>query len=103
MQLWRTSPESLVKSFKELNSAPNCASLSAIAYFLCFGPRFQNWDLRIRPLGGNFTENLIFRSNIADSSVQRPKLRKTNPINFEIYVLFVLFYAAERLAQLYLA
>ncbi len=50
------------------------ASLLAILHFFIFGPRFQNWDLRIRPLGGKFTENPIFRSNIVNSGVQRSQL-----------------------------
>ena len=33
------------------------------------GPRFQNWDLRIRPLGGDFTVNPIFNSKIVFSYV----------------------------------
>jgi len=69
-----------------------------------FGPRFQNWDLRIRHLGGNFTENPMFRSTIVNSSIQRLNNRKCDPTLFEydffIFYLFILL-AAERLPQMY--
>ena len=41
-----------------------------------FEYRFQNWDQRIRPIGGNYTDNPMFRSKIINSSVQRPTSRK---------------------------
>ena len=83
----------------------NLASLSTnfSFFFQIFGPRFQNWDLRIRPLGGNFTENRIFKSIIANSNVQRSKIRKIDPRFFELFfvVFLILFFsAAERLAQI---
>ena len=67
---------------------PILASLSA---------RFQNRDLRIRPLGGNFTENLIFKAKITNSSIQRSTIRKIDPIFFEVEKKL----AAERLAYPY--
>ena len=58
-------------------SMPSCLGKAyLIKMYFTFGPRFQNWDLRIRPLGGNFTENQIFKSKIANSSAQRSKTRK---------------------------
>ena len=69
------------------------ASLSAIVYFVFFGgPRFQNWDLRIRPLGGNFKDNLMFRSKILNSSVQGSKIRKMDPSNFEKKNIFIFLF-----------
>ena len=55
------------------------SSLASLQFFILFGPRFQNEDLRIRPLGGNFTENLIFKSKAANSGVQRSRIRKIDP------------------------
>ena len=58
--------------------------------FMIFGPRFQNWDLRIRPLGGNFTENLMFRSELAYSSVQRSNIGKVEPRTLDcLFVVFI--------------
>ena len=48
-------------------------------YSFFSGPRFQNWEPRIRPLGGNFTDNPMFGSTIINSSVQRPKIEKIDP------------------------
>ena len=48
-----------------------------------FGPRFQNWDPRIRPVGGNFTENQILRSQIVNAGVQRSEIRKVDPRMFD--------------------
>ena len=72
-----------------------------------WGPRFQNWDLRIRPLGGNFTENLIFMSKIFNSSAQRSKktgklMSDLSYIYIYMYIYILLFFgggSAERLAQ----
>ena len=47
-----------------------------LSLFAIFGSRFQNWDVIIRPLGGNFTENQMFRSKIGNSSAQRSKNNK---------------------------
>ena len=59
-------------------------TLSPMCYSLCFfGPRFQNWDLRTCPQGGNFTEKPIFKSKMRDSGVQRPKMKTIDPRNFE--------------------
>ena len=70
-------------------------------YLLMVGPRFQNWDPRIRPLGGNFTDNLIYKTEILNSSIQRPKNRKFDPRFVEDCFIISFFHllAAERLAQ----
>ena len=52
-----------------------------------FGSRFQNWDLRIRPLRGKFTENSILRSKIISPDVQRSTIRKFDNILF-VFVFF---------------
>ena len=67
------------------------ANLSA---FFLFGPRFQNWGQRIRPLGGNFTENPMFTSKAINSGVQKSKSRKMAPecSTFFYYFEFILFW-----------
>ena len=72
-----------------LSEHVDLASLSACFHlFLFSGPRIQNWDLRKRPLGGNFTDNQNFRSKIINCSIQKPNVRKFNPRLFE-YVLWI--------------
>ena len=66
-------------------------------FFLFFWPRFQNWDLGIRHLGGNFTEDPIFKSEIANSGIQGPTNRKIHS-SFFIYV-FKLYFVARRKAS----
>ena len=61
-------------------------------FFGIFGPRSQNRDLRIRPLGGKFTENLVFKSKIVISTAQRSKIRKNesrNCVYIYIYICIV--------------
>jgi len=61
--------------------------------FAIFWPRFPNGDLRIRPLGGNFTENLIFMSKILNSNVQRPKNRK---IKYRILKFYLFIWGSSQ-------
>ena len=68
------------------------ASLSAFCFFVFWfsGPRFENWDIRIRPQGGNITENLIFRSKMTYSCIQRPQIRTTES-SFFCFSCFEIF------------
>ena len=52
------------------------------------GPRFQNWDLRIRPLGGKFTDNPIFNSKIVNSNAQRSKIIMLESRFFNVVFVF---------------
>jgi hypothetical protein len=87
------------------------SSLAFQRFIIMFGPRFQNWDLRIRPLGGfglafdwicgfarglhalrltasaDFKGNPMFKSKIANSGVQSSKIAKKEP---RLFVLFPL-------------
>ena len=73
------------------------ASASLLAFresFIClnFRSRFQHWELRIRPIGGNITENPMFVSKIMNSGVQRSNIRKIVPaICFADFQTFIKF------------
>ena len=65
---------------------------------LMFGSGFQNWDLRIRPLGGNLTDSPIFRSKIAYASIQRPQIKKFDPrfVDDLLYFPFVFVFGRRK-------
>ena len=63
-----------------------------LVYLLNVEPSFQNWDMRIRPLGGNFMENQMFRTKIINSSVQRSKIKKIDPRKIECACVYIYIY-----------
>ena len=67
--------------------------------FFMFGSRFQNWDLRIRPQRGNFTDSLDFKSKIVNSDVQRSQIKKIDPRCVEVCFVCYIYFLGRRKAS----
>ena len=75
-QFFLTIPDELAEASRLDGASPKRLFFDIV---LIFGPRFQTRDLRIRPVGGKFTENPMFNSRIVDSGVQMSTIRTIDP------------------------